>query len=183
MNRPAFEEVQRLRDNRWIWVMVAVFSTAAFVPLLYGSYWQLIKGEPWGNEPLSNQGFILFFLFILLAFGIMLFILLSSRLELKIEGDGIHWKFYPIRKKWQLISKDEIQIYSLEKKFKFFAPGGLGYHHDRFRKLRSMRISGGSHLSLKLRNGERYLFGTQDLAGMEWAMKKLMNKTDRPDNG
>ncbi len=178
MSRPYFEEVQRFRDNQWIWILLIVASLSALLPLLYGMYWQIDQGEPWGNEPMSDQGLILLFLFILVSLGVASFMIVNVKLELTIDERGVHYRFPPIKSKWQTITKGQISDFSLEKRFRIFESGGLGYHRNRLNKTRSMRISGGKHLALKLINGEKFLFGTQNLEGLESAMKKLMNNNE-----
>jgi hypothetical protein len=103
--------------------------------------------------------------------------LLSLKLETKIDNEGIHYKFFPIRRRWQLITKEQVAEFTVNKKFRLLA-GRIGYHQNRFQNMRSCKISGGKHLSLKLKSGEKLLLGTQNLEGMEWAMKKLMFQTE-----
>jgi len=174
MSRPYFEEVQKFRDNRWMWVIVFGASLSSILPLANGLYWQLYKGELWGNEPLSNNGIIMLFLVVLISLGIASAVLLSMKLEVKIDHEGIHYRFVPIKPKWQLITKDQIAEYKLVPRFKLFQSGGVGHHRNRLTKTRSFRIQGGKHLYLRLHNGEKLLLGTQNLEGIEWAMKRLM---------
>lgn len=174
MSRVYFEEVQRFRDNAWVWMLVIGTSLAALIPLIYGIYWQIVKGEPWGNEPLSDRGLIFLFLFVLACLALMIFILLSLKLELRIDEQGIHYRFVPVKNKWQLITKEEIAEYHLEKRFRLLDTAGFGHHRNRLSRTRSFRIRGGNHLSLKFRNGQKLLLGTQNLSEIEWAMKRLM---------
>jgi hypothetical protein len=173
-SRPYFEEVQKFRDNAWIWVIVIAVSLSSILPLANGLYWQLYKGEPWGNEPLSNNGIIMVFSAVVVSLGIAAAMILLTKLEMKIDHEGIHYRFVPIKQKWQLITKDQIAEYKLVQRFKLFQSGGFGHHRNRLTKTRSFRIQGGKHLYLRLHNGEKLLLGTQNLEGIDWAMKKLM---------
>jgi hypothetical protein len=105
-------------------------------------------------------------------------ILLSLKLELRIDKEGIHYRFVPIKNNWQVVKKEEIADYSLEKRFRFLDTAGFGHHRNRLAKTRSYRIRGGNHLVLKFHNGEKLLFGTQNLSGIEWAMKRLMSTNE-----
>jgi hypothetical protein len=176
MSRSYFEEVQRFRDNRWVWVMVIAIALAALLPLAYGLYWQLGKGQPWGEQAMANGELIALFFFVLLMAALVTFMLLSIKLELRIDEDGVHYKFFPVKNKWQLITTDQIAEYSFEKRYRFFAMAGIGHHRNLLTKTRSFRVRGSDHLFLKLRNGEKLLLGTHDLGNVEWAMKKLMTK-------
>ncbi len=174
MMRTYFEEVQYFRDNRWLLVLVFAISAGALLPLLNGVYEQLGEGRAWGDKPMSDEGLIVFFVFILITVALMIIILLVMKLEVRIDQEGVRYRFVPIKNQWQLIRKDQISEYRLENKVKLFQTGRHGYHRNVFTKTRSFRIRGARHLYLKLHTGEKFLLGTQNLTGMEWAMKKLM---------
>ena len=178
MSRSYFEEVQMLRDNRWIWMLIIAFSLLALLPLMDGLYLQLIRGKPWGDKPMSDQGLIFMFAFVVICLSILVWMLLSLKLETKIDEQGIHVRLFPFKPKWQLITSDDVIDYSFEKRFRFLDSGGIGYHRNCLKRQRSFRIGGGNHLSMKLKNGETLLLGTQDLLGIEWALKKLMLKNE-----
>lgn len=178
MSRNYFEDVQRVRDNAWIWMLIVGISLTALIPLIYGIYWQLVQREPWGDQPLSDEGLIFLFLFVLGSLALMTFLLLSLKMEMRIDDEGIHYRFVPIKNKWQLITKGEIAEYHYEKRFRFIDAPGFGHHRNRLSKTRSFRIRGGNHLSLKFHDGQKLLLGTQNLSGIEWAMKRLMNKNE-----
>ena len=60
---------------------------------IYGFYHQFILKIPFGNHPMSNSGFLLFFS------GYMLFLIffISISLDTKIFEDGISIRFFPIQ--------------------------------------------------------------------------------------
>src|SRR5688572_29132153 len=124
MSRTYFDEIQTVRENPWILILMVVSALAAIIPLGSGVYWQLVKGVPWGDESLTDEGLVSPFVFIVLVCLVSLFMILSIKLEVKIDDQGIHYRFRPIKWRWQLISKEEIETFSLENKFRFFeAPG------------------------------------------------------------
>jgi hypothetical protein len=178
MGRPHFEETQTFRENRWIWILAIVSSLITLLPMVDAIYWQLFKGEPWGNEPLSDGGLLGLFAFVLLAWGVAMTILISVRLDVRIDDQGVYYRFAPIKTKWLNVLKEEIAHYSLEKKFRFLQSGGFGYHRNRLTRTWSMRIRGSHHLSLTLKDGRKLLLGTQNLEALEHAMKRLMNPTE-----
>jgi hypothetical protein len=178
MQRTYFEEVQTFRENRWVLALVIALSVFTLLPIAYGMRQQLVDGVPWGDEPMPDNGLIFMFLFVLLCIGIAAFVVLSSRLEVAVDAQGLRYRFFPITPKWKRLTRDEIASYTLEKHFKIFESGGFGHHRSILRKTRSYRIRGGHHLSLKLNNGQRLLLGTQNPEGMEWAMRKLMERTE-----
>lgn len=178
MERIYFEEVQTFRENGWVLALAVAVALSTLLPLAYGLHQQLVEGIPWGNEPMSDNGLILMFFVVLVSLGIAGFVVLSSKLEVKVNGQGLHYRFFPITPQWRLITPEAIATYTLEKRFKIFQSGGFGHHRSFLRNMRSYRIRGGQHLSVTLRNGHRLLLGTQDPGGLEWAMKKMMAKNE-----
>lgn len=176
MATPYFEEVQRLRDNRWILVLIFVVALGSLLPLIYGIYWQIGQGVQWGDEPMSNSGLIGITLMVLVSMALMVFIMTNLRLEVKIDEAGIHYRMYPVKSRWRLVTPSEIEGYSFANRFKPFESGGIGHHRNLLKNTRSFRIIGGKHITVKFKDGHRLMLGTQDLTGMEWAMKKLMKK-------
>jgi hypothetical protein len=174
MKRTYFEEVQRTRENPWILVLILVTILAALIPLGTGVYWQLIKGEPWGNEPLSDRGLILLFIFIVVVCSLSAWILLSLTLEVKVDDQGIHYRFVPVKFKWQLISIAEIAQHSFENQFGFFEAPRLGYHRNRFKNTISFRVAGRQHERITLKNGRKFLFGTQHGEEFDRALKRIL---------
>ena len=173
-----FEETQRIRDNRWVWALAIAIFLAAIVPLLYGMYWQLGHGENFGDEPMSDEMLVLMFVIVFVCCAVGMTAFISLTLEVRVEDSGISYRCFPHVWKWRFISKEEIADYSFQKNVKWYQRAGLGYKSNRLRKLRSMRITGGVLMELHLKNKHRILVGTQNLEGLERAMKKMMLKTE-----
>lgn len=174
MTRSYFEEIQHFRENRWLMMVVLLISTGVILPVSFGLHTQLIEGRPWGDKPMSDGGLIMLFVFMLINVTLVTGLLFMMKLEMRIDEEGVHYRFVPLKNKWQLIKKEQISGYLTEKKLRLFVTGGTTHHRNIFTKTRSYRIRGLSHLYLKLHNGEKILLGTQNLPGVEWAMKKLM---------
>jgi hypothetical protein len=177
MATPYFHETQRLRDNPWVIVLIVAVALAALIPLLYGIYWQIGQGIPWGNKPMRNSELIGTTAVVIVSMTLMIFMVMNLRLEVKIDQDGIRYRMFPAKWKWRLVSPSEIVEYKFAERFKMFESGGIGHHRNVLKNMRSFKISGRKHMTIKFKDGHRLLLGTQDLGGMEWAMKKLMNKT------
>src|SRR5689334_7881789 len=106
MERPYFEESQWLRHTRWIWFILVPGILALLIPFLYGLYWQVLRGEPWGDKPLTDSGLIATSLVTVAGLVLVMFIILSVKLETRIDRDGIHYRFFPNKPKWNLIRKN-----------------------------------------------------------------------------
>lgn len=174
MATPYFQEVQRLRDNRWILLLIFGIALGAMLPLIYGLYWQVVKGVQWGNEPMKDSELIVMTIFVFTALIIMVFVMMSLRLEVFIDDEGVHYRMVPVKGKWRIVTPSQISSYTFADRYKLFESGGIGHHRNILKNTRSFRIFGGKHMTLTLNDGHRLLLGTQDRGGMEWAMRKLM---------
>ena len=175
MGRAYFEEVQLLRQTRWVWFILVPFSLLSLLPLMGGVYWQFIKGVPWGNEPMRDEGLVIFCCFILLTWSMTTWVLLTLRLEVYVDAEGIHYKFFPHKRRWNLIRKGDIASFEISRKRNFLEVGGFGHHRNLFSKTRSMVISGPLYIRLVLANQHKLLIGTQNPEGFERAIRRLMS--------
>lgn len=171
-----FEEVQRLRDRPWILVPILAVALSATLPLYYGLYWQVGHGQPWGDKPMSDAGIVFMTVFVSASVILLGFVLLTLRLEVKIDAAGIHYRMYPVKQRWRTVSLDQIEKYELKRRYNLFESAGIGHHRNVIQRSRSFKMWGGKHLRLTLTNGETLMLGTTDLTGLDWAMRKLTNK-------
>jgi hypothetical protein len=178
MSRPYLEETQTLRDSQWLWVLMIVAGAAAIVPLSYGLYWQVGQGEQWGDEPMSDNALIGLTIFIAVCLAVSFICMAATKLELKIDDAGIHYRFVPYRFKWSLITRHEIESYELREVRSFLGICQVGYHRNVMNNSRSMNVFGKKQLALHLRNKRKILIGTVNAEGAALAMKKLFNSND-----
>lgn len=176
MATPYFEEVQRMRDNRWLITFIFAIAIVSTLPLVYALYWQIGKDVPFGKEPMKDSELIVITLLVFIGVAGMMIILFSLKLEVRIDEQGVHYRMLPIKWDWRVVAPNEIVEYHFTDRYKMFESGGLGHHRNIFKNTRSFRIWGGKHVTIKFRDGHRLLLGTQDPGGMEWAMRKLMKK-------
>ena len=85
-----FTEKQRF--NQW-WLWIPLIGIV-LIPV-YGIYQQVIKGEPFGSNPMSDTGLFIFLLFMLAFVG--LFWMMQLRTD--INKDSIKIEFFPFVKK------------------------------------------------------------------------------------
>jgi hypothetical protein len=175
MNRKYHEEVQALRDNPWFRVLLIALTIAAVLPIGSGLYWQIFKGQPWGNEPMSNNGLIALFLLLIVVCVVVNWLLLSRKLELKIGEDGVHYRLFPQQLKWAMISKSEIADFTIERK-KF--PNFRIRHAQLTKRQKIMDINGNVLLSLQLKNGQKIRLGSRNPEAVAWAMRKLFSSNE-----
>lgn len=175
MRRIYYEEEQNLKDNRWLWVLLLIFTMGALLPLIDGMYWQVIKGQPWGDKPMSDDGIIALFIIIFIICCLVTWIMVSMKLHVIIDAEGVHYKFFPNEPKWSTISKEEIIDFDIAKKNIF---SRFGHRRHWFLKTKTMNVNGTVHLSLYLKNGRKIQLGSRNPEGLKWAMKKLIPKNE-----
>lgn len=141
-----FKEIQKF-TQWWLWLFLIAIGT---IPI-YGIYKQIILGEKFGNNPMSDIGLIFFCIFIFTF--IALFIVM--KLETKIDQNEIRFKLFPFvnkRVSWKNIKKYEIVNYGFV--------GGWGIRL--FTKYGTVyNIKGNKGLAIELTNGKKILIGTQ----------------------
>jgi hypothetical protein len=142
----AFEERQKFRQ----WWILGVVIGIALIPV-YGLYSQVILEEPFGNNPMSNAGLIIF-----LVLSVCLLVLIwKIELVTKINQRRVYIQFYPFVKKeilWDDVQKAEVVDYGFV--------GGWGIRTST--KYGTVyNTSGTMGLALTLKNGVKLCIGTQ----------------------
>ena len=100
-----FTETQRF-TQWWLWILLLAIAALP----IWGLIQQIGMGEPWGNQPLSDTGLILFTVF---TFGLIGFFL-SMKLKTQIDSTGITVRFTPFVKRqvaWADIESTEVLNY------------------------------------------------------------------------
>jgi len=107
MEKLFFEEKQSFRQI-FIWIICLLLICI----FLWGFIQQIIFNIPWGNNPSSDLGLMLFGL-IPLGITILLFTL---KLTTKVKEDGVYFKFNILNSKFKKIGKEEISRMQKTKK-------------------------------------------------------------------
>nr|WP_315151646.1 hypothetical protein [uncultured Flavobacterium sp.] len=157
----AFKEKQKF-TQWWLWLLligIGVFQ-------VYGIFSQLIKGENFGDKPMSDTGLIIF---TLIPFGIII-LFWYMKLETEIDETEIRIKFIPLAKKtfrWEDIRAATV----VEYKF-------VGYGIRLFTSYGTVyNTKGNMGLAIELKSGEKILIGTQKASELS---QKIENRlTDK----
>lgn len=140
-----FTETQRF-TQWWVWV----FLVGLLCLPLYGIYQQIFRGEPWGNNPMSDSGLWIFLL------GMLAFLGFFAYIELRTEIDqrGIRARLRPIASRvfqWENIQRVEPVTYGFVGfGLRFSSKYGTVYN-----------IKGNKGVAITLKDGGRYVIGTQ----------------------
>jgi len=157
-----FKEKQKF-TQWWLWLIligIALFQ-------VYGLYQQLIKGEDFGDKPMSDFGLIGF---TIISFAI-LFLFWYMTLETEIDQKEIRIKFIPLTKKsykWEDVKSATI----LEYKF-------VGYGIRLFTLYGTVyNTKGNKGLAIELKNGNKLLVGTQKSDELSHIIEKISQKNE-----
>ncbi|WP_297765486.1 hypothetical protein [uncultured Muriicola sp.] len=141
-----FEEDQRF-TQLWLWLLM---GGMLLIPI-YGIVQQIVLKEPFGDNPMSDLGLIIFFIAMLALCGFFWMI----RLQTTITKDEITINFPPLAKKrilWSDVEQAQIVKYSplIGYGVRIWTPHGTVYN-----------VKGNRGLFLILKNGKKCMIGTQ----------------------
>lgn len=152
-----FKEEQKF-TQWWLWLILIGTGTFPIV----GMYKQLILGEKFGDKPMSDLGLIVFAasVFGLIAlFGFM-------RLKTEIDQKEIRMRFTPFTRRnvqWKDIESAKVVNYGFV--------GGWGIRL--WTKYGTVyNTKGNKGLAIELKNGEKFLIGTQKEAELGELIKR-----------
>jgi hypothetical protein len=165
MSRVYFKEEQKFTQV-WIWMLLIALSGIWIWQLVQ----QVFMGIPFGNKPSPDVVIILTGIFPVLA--IILFRLLT--LETIINEDGVGYRFKPFQRKPRLIKANDIVHYEVKKYSPLKDYGGWGIRYGSAKNGRAYNVSGNQGVLFELKNGKRFMLGTQKSSEIRLALDKLM---------
>ena len=170
MDKVLFKEEQRF-DQLWLKVPLYILAIGNMVLFAYGFYHQLIVGEPWGDNPMSDIGLVFLTFLVFLIWGAVFFLFEKTKLITAIYENEIRLRFPPFFSKektipFQTIRKMEVRKYNPITEF-----GGWGLRYG-FRG-KAYNVKGNIGLQIHFINGKRLLIGTQKPEQVNWAINKI----------
>lgn len=158
-----FNERQRV-TQWWVWAIVIGLNILVLLFL----YFQVIQGEPIGNNPVSDTGLYIIAIFI---FILSIFFLYFYRLDTEIREEGIYVRVSPFHWNFVFYSWDEIEESYVRKYKPLLEFGGWGLRGWGDNKAFTARGEFGIQLILK--NGKKRLVGTSRPQDAEDALVEL----------
>lgn len=143
-----FQERQFFRQ--WF-VWLPLLATDVF--FIWGLVQQLVMGEPWGDNPMSDLGLVLTSLMVFALTGLFM----AMHLSTEITKEGVHILFFPLTRRF--IAWDEVEQASVAEYNPLLEYGGWGLRWGR--NGRAYNVSGRTGLELLLKNGKKVMIGTQ----------------------
>jgi hypothetical protein len=157
-----FTERQKF-SQWWIWALLPGINMIFF----FGLTKQLIFGEQFGNNPLSNTGLGL------LSIGFLAFTFLFYKMGLytKIDKHGIYFKFTPFHVAFRFYPWEKITGIQVTKYKAFKEYGGWGIRGGR--NGMAYTISGDTGIEIELQKNKKILIGTRKPEEVKKLVKKL----------
>ena len=156
--RIEFFEEQRF-TQWWLWI---ILSAITMIPV-YGIIKQIILEEPFGSKPMSNNGLVIF---AILMFGTLWFFSLIKMTTI-INEQVIRMSYFPFgnkHTKWEDIEEARVVNYGFV--------GGWGLRIGT--KYGTVyNVKGNMGLALTLKNGKKFLIGTQRPEELEALLEKI----------
>lgn len=172
MNRILFRETQQFRQW-WFIILVLAATVPTMIFNVYALWRQNIQHIQVGNEPAPNVIYIVSFL----VLALILWAFIVARLDVSVDKEGIHYRFFPFNIKTKIIAKAEIQRYEIRKYNALADYGGWGVRRGFGRKWgRGYVVGGNMGLQLYLTSGKKVLFSTQRSQAILYAMDEMMKK-------
>lgn len=143
-----FTEKQKF-TQWWLWL---ILISIGIIPII-GIYKQIILGKPFGDNPMSNVGLIVF---TVVVFAFIIFFRIIQ-LRTKIDEQDINIQFYPLINKtikWSEVKSANIVNYGFVGGWgiRLWTNYGTVYN-----------IKGNMGLALELKNGKKLLIGSQKI--------------------
>ncbi len=169
MAKEFFSEQQQF-NQPFIWIMIGIGVVPMMGFLVWGVYQQIILGEPWGDEPMSDLGLLLV---TLLCFGFMAAIILLfryARLETQVDRWGVRYKFAPLIRQWKEIVKADINEYkSVKYSFRGY---GIRWGLD---GIKTLNVKGNKGIEFHFGENKKIIIGTQQPDSFLAALDKMKN--------
>ncbi len=160
-----FEETQSL-GRWWTWLLVAPAGAGLVAIFGYGMWKQLVRGEVWGQNPLTNAE-LAWVGSLSIAIGTLSLVLLArARLETVLTRNALSVRLWPLRARSILLR--EIRSFTAREYRPIVEFGGWGIRGSR--RNRAYNAFGREGVQLELTDDTRILVGSQRARELERAL-------------
>ena len=165
-----FQETQRF--PAWVLVLVLVTAGLSIGVFSIGIYVQLIRGEPWGSNPMSDGALAAVGGAFIVLSAALIGLFASLRLITEVHADALHVRFAPMRtKRIQLdqIAAAEVRTFRPIRDF-----GGWGVRYTK--QLKAYLASGNRGVQLSMLDGRHLFIGSQRPEEFEAALRAWLKR-------
>jgi len=157
----------------WLYTFTVIVYAIPIIPTLVALYSQVILGIPYGDEPTTDRALLILLLFLIAMLILTLLLFSKMKLIVRVNDQGLWYRYPPFIVKERLIGKDEIEKYELRKYSPIREYGGWGIRYSWSKGGKVYNVKGNIGLQLYLKDGKKILFGTQQGEDFLRAMDKL----------
>lgn len=143
----------------WVWMLLGISGLIPISLFGLGIYKQVVLGQQFGNNPMSDNGLIAAFISVLLLFSVLTWLFVVANLSTVIDGTGIAYRFFPFHLKYHKLNWNEIASHEVVTYHPIRDYGGWGVRYGNGGK--AFNVSGDKGLLLCLKTGRKLLIGTQ----------------------
>jgi hypothetical protein len=171
-----FREEQRF-GQLWIWALVGLMLIGTLVLFGQGAYQQLVLGEPWGDNPMSDRG-LLITAIATAAITIGVFVLLlGAKLIVEVREDGLFVRFRPFHLRPRQIPLAQVVGHRALKYRPIREYGGWGLRYGSGG--RAYNVSGDRGVRIDFADGKHLLLGSRrpdELAAAIGALREAVGR-------
>ena len=178
MEKILYKEEQRF-DQLWLKVPLYLLAIGNILLFGHGIYKQLILGEPWGDNPMSDTWLVVITCFSLAIWAGIVFLFEKSKLFTHIYQKEIRLRFPPFFSKEKIITLDTVKSLEVRKYNPIMEFGGWGVRYGL--KGKAYNVKGNMGLQLYFKDGKRLLIGTQKPEQVRWAINKMLSEGENKD--
>lgn len=153
-----FQEVQRFRQW-WIWLILVSTSMLLVGLFGYGVIRQLVFGQPWGDNPMSDTMLLIVGGFSIALGAGLIWLFYAARLITEVRSDGLYIRFFPLHFSFHRIPLEKLKRYEVRTYSPITECGGWGIRS--YRSGKAYNVSGNRGLALEFLDGRPILIGSQ----------------------
>ncbi len=154
-----YQEIQRF-NRTWIWLGLIPSAIAIAGLFGIGIYKQLVKGQKFGDHPMSDTALVIVFISVMALFILVALLFGFAKLVTRIDKNGISFKFFPFHFKFQRMNWEQIENCEVITYHPIRDYGGWGIKSNATGKAYS--VSGDKGLQIYLKTGKIVLIGTRN---------------------
>ncbi len=147
-----YSEKQNFR-SWWLWTLIGVVDAI----IAYAIVLQLIMGTPIGTHP-APDGLLIVLSLLLLSINLLVW---SSELELRLDAQGVSFRYPPFIRRERNIDYGEISELYVRQYSPIVEYGGWGYRMGLMGKGKALNVKGNQGLQIVFSDGKKLLLGTQ----------------------
>lgn len=154
-----FDETQRFTQP-WIWVLLVGSLALTLGVGAWATYQQIWRGIPWGDNPMSDTGLLIYDAASLLFSGGIVALMRSLRLETFVDASGIYVQMRPLHRRPIHYDFDELASVKARTYAPILEYGGWGIRGSS-EKNKAYNVRGERGVQLAFKDGRRVLIGSQ----------------------